>query len=74
MGPVKAALTGLPARRIAAISVDTGNPFTIHGAEIAAAAICHGLPAIFGFRSIVEAGGLMSYGSDVADAYRVAGT
>ena len=71
---LQAALTGLPARRIAAISVDTDSLFTNHGEEIAAAAIHHGLPAIFGFRSIVEAGGLMSYGSDVVDAYRIAGT
>jgi ABC-type uncharacterized transport system substrate-binding protein len=33
----------------------------------------HTLPATFHSREIVEAGGLMSYGSDIADAFRQAG-
>jgi putative ABC transport system substrate-binding protein len=31
------------------------------------------LPAIYGLRDFVEVGGLISYGSDVIDAYREAG-
>jgi putative tryptophan/tyrosine transport system substrate-binding protein len=34
----------------------------------------YGLPTIFGFREFVEAGGLMSYGADILDTYRIAGS
>jgi putative tryptophan/tyrosine transport system substrate-binding protein len=33
----------------------------------------HALPTIFQFREFAAAGGLMSYGSDVKDPYRLAG-
>jgi len=33
----------------------------------------HGLPAIYSNREFVEVGGLLSYGSDIADAYRQIG-
>jgi putative ABC transport system substrate-binding protein len=33
----------------------------------------HALPAAFSQREIVEAGGLISYGSDILDAYRQIG-
>jgi putative ABC transport system substrate-binding protein len=34
----------------------------------------HAIPSIFEWRQFVEAGGLMSYGIDLVDAYRQAGT
>ena len=37
------------------------------------AALRHGVPAIFEYRQLVEAGGLMSYGGDLADNYRLTG-
>jgi putative ABC transport system substrate-binding protein len=33
----------------------------------------HAIPSIFEWRQFVEAGGLMSYGIDLVDAYRQAG-
>jgi putative tryptophan/tyrosine transport system substrate-binding protein len=43
-----------------------------HGDLIIALAARHGLPAVYAFRSLVEAGGLMSYGIEVADMCRQA--
>ena len=45
-----------------------------HRHQLAALAAKHRLPAIFGFRQWVEAGGLMAYGPDFADLMRRAGT
>jgi len=44
--------------------------FTPHRAQIAELAIRFQLPAMFIFRTYVEAGGLMSYGVDVALMYQ----
>jgi len=41
-----------------------------HRKEIGEFAAQHRLPTVFGVRSFVDAGGLMSYGTDFADLYR----
>jgi putative ABC transport system substrate-binding protein len=70
---IEAAFVALDARQVGAICVDTEPLFTAYGSEIAALAVRHSVPTIFGFREAVEAGGLMSYGSDVTDAYGLVG-
>jgi putative ABC transport system substrate-binding protein len=41
--------------------------------QIAALTVQHAVPAVYQWREFAAAGGLLSYGSEVTDAYRVAG-
>ncbi len=53
-----------------ALLVSQGPFFNARRMEIAALASRARLPAIYGFREFVQAGGLMSYGPDLPDLYR----
>ena len=60
-------------RRIGAIHVAISPFFITRARLITALAMRYKLPAIYARRDFVEAGGLMSYGSDVAETYRILG-
>jgi len=47
-----------------------GALFTTHRTRLAELAVRSRLPAVYGFREHVEAGGLVSYGVDLPDLYR----
>ena len=47
--------------------------FNSHSAQLAALALKYRLPMIYQYKEFVDAGGLMSFGGDIADAYRIAG-
>ena len=47
--------------------------FNAQRLQLVALATHHTIPAIFEFRDFAAAGGLMSYGTDLADAYRQVG-
>jgi ABC-type uncharacterized transport system substrate-binding protein len=47
--------------------------FTSHIEKVAALTVRHAVPAAYQWREFAAAGGLISYGSDVTDAYRLAG-
>src|SRR6185436_5241105 len=49
--------------------VMTGSYTFVHRNEITALTARYRLPAIYPYRQFVEAGGLLSYGTDVADNY-----
>jgi putative ABC transport system substrate-binding protein len=63
-------LAGLHADALV-VSVDT--LFTSQREQIVALAARHAVPAIYGWRLFPAAGGLISYGSDIADSYRQLG-
>ena len=44
--------------------------FTSHRRQVVELAVKHRLPAMYGFREFVDAGGLMAYGPDLPDLYR----
>jgi ABC-type uncharacterized transport system substrate-binding protein len=52
-----------------------GDPFfSTRSEQLAALALRHAMPAIYQFGEFAAAGGLMSYGSNNTDGYRLAGT
>jgi ABC-type uncharacterized transport system substrate-binding protein len=57
-----------------ALLVGGGPAFLNHRRQLVALSVRHALPAGFPTRDYPEAGGLMSYGPSIADAYRRAGT
>jgi len=58
------------ARGAGALLVVDDTVFTTQRARIAELALKHRLPTMYGFRDMVEAGGLMTYGPDYGDLYR----
>jgi putative tryptophan/tyrosine transport system substrate-binding protein len=72
-GEIDAAFGKLIELRAGALVV-SGDPFfNSRRDQIVALAARHALPAIYVWREFVVAGGLMSYGTDLADAYRQVG-
>jgi putative ABC transport system substrate-binding protein len=60
--------------RAGGLVIATDAFFTSHSEQLAVRAARHAVPAVYKGREFAAAGGLMSYGSDVTDAYRLAGT
>jgi putative tryptophan/tyrosine transport system substrate-binding protein len=56
-----------------AMLMTTSSFFVTRARQIAALAARHRIPAIYARREFTEAGGLMSYGANVADGYREVG-
>jgi putative tryptophan/tyrosine transport system substrate-binding protein len=60
--------------RAAALVISGADPmFGSHAAQLGALALRHSVPAIYQFREFAAAGGLMSYGGDTTDTYRLGG-
>ena len=72
-GEINAAFASLKQPRPDAILVQASPLFLVHAKLIAALAARLSVPAIYVRREYVEAGGLMSYGYNVADGYREMG-
>jgi putative ABC transport system substrate-binding protein len=63
----------LPDKQVQGVLVATGQLFVNRRVQIATVATRHAVPTMFNQRDFTEAGGLMSYGPSIADAYRQAG-
>jgi putative ABC transport system substrate-binding protein len=70
---IDAAFASFVGRRPDALFVASDPLFTSRRVQLANSAARHGLPMIASTREITEAGGLISYGSNVVDAYRQVG-
>ena len=68
-----AAFAILGRERPDALLVGNDGLFTRRRVQLAQLALRYNIPAIFHSREIAEVGGLMSYGTDIADAFRQAG-
>jgi putative ABC transport system substrate-binding protein len=74
-GPaIEAVFASLSEKRIDALYFTPSTVYAILRVQIATAAARYGIPAIYGDQVIVEAGGLISYGADAADDWRIVGT
>jgi len=70
---IDAAFAKLPQQPGNVLLVSTDAVFFIRRAQIIALAARHALPVMFDNREYVAAGGLVSYGTDIADMYRQVG-
>jgi putative tryptophan/tyrosine transport system substrate-binding protein len=72
-GEFGAAFTTLVQQQAGALVVGSDPFFTNQREALVALAAQHALPAIYEWREFTAAGGLVSYGTNISDAYRQAG-
>ena len=70
---INAAFATFVRERPDALFVDIDPFFTTRRVQLALLAAHHSIPAIYAGRQFIEAGGLMSYGSNLTDAWRQSG-
>jgi ABC-type uncharacterized transport system substrate-binding protein len=59
--------------RAGGLMIATDAFFTSHSEQLGALTARHGVPAVYKGREFTAAGGLLSYGSDITESYRLAG-
>jgi len=70
---VETAFTTLVEQRVSGLVVGNDPFFNARPDQLVALAAGHAVPAIYPYREFATAGGLMSYGSNFADTYRLVG-
>jgi putative ABC transport system substrate-binding protein len=73
LAEIDAAFSKIGELRPNAVLIASGPFFTARARQIAVLAARHAVPLISTVREMSEAGGLLSYGNNIADAYRRAG-
>ena len=68
-----AAFANLVQLRAGGVVISGGQFFNSRSKQLAAAALQHAVPTISPYVDLAGAGGLMSYGTSITDAYRLAG-
>jgi putative ABC transport system substrate-binding protein len=68
-----AAFATLVRLRVGGLAIEADAFFTARSEQIAALALRHAIPTIYQFREFAAAGGLMSYGGNIADAHHTVG-
>jgi ABC-type uncharacterized transport system substrate-binding protein len=71
---IDTAFTTLAKEHSVPLVVSSDNLFTDQLVRLVVLAARHAVPSIYAYREFTTAGGLMSYGPDLADALRQAGT
>jgi putative ABC transport system substrate-binding protein len=59
--------------RASALMISADAFFTSHSEQLATLAVRHAIPAVYARREFAAAGGLLTYGSDITESYRLAG-
>jgi putative ABC transport system substrate-binding protein len=70
---IDAAFASMAREKADALFVAPGSFFNTRRVQLAVLAARHALPAIYSVRAYPEAGGLISYGTDILDAFRQVG-
>ena len=70
---IDAAFETVAQRRIPALSVAADPFFDTRRDKLVVLAVRHAVPTMYHFREFAAAGGLVSYGVDISDAYRLVG-
>ncbi len=70
---INTAFDSIAQNRISALAVASDSFFNTHRDNLVALAARHAVPAMYSFREYAAAGGLISYGIDLADVYRQVG-
>ena len=70
---IDSAIAGLAERKVGALLVSADPLFLSRREKLVALVARYAIPSIYEWRQFADAGGLMSYGIDLVDAYRQAG-
>jgi putative ABC transport system substrate-binding protein len=72
-GDFEAVFAALAQARAGGLVIGTDTFFNSQSRKLGALALRHAMPAVYQYRDFVAAGGLMSYGGSITEAYRMAG-